>query len=160
MSNIANPEGVASRAESTEEELAHRMSNKVCEVCRKLRLPSPEYLSTTYAELKRTATAGCELCKLLRRATESAYTGANPMIRSEDNVGVGRYTNGDGAFLKVWRWQDEDMSGRSFNVTDAHTTNTNIADFYAALLLNTIPGKTYIACEYLKRPHWLPADKA
>ena len=90
MSNNPYPDDAASfsEAESSEEELDHAMSDEDCEVCRSLRLPVPVMIETTYAELRRTAADGCELCELLQRIGVTACTDSNTIIRDNDSVYV------------------------------------------------------------------------
>ena len=90
MSNTAHPDDAVSfsEAESSEEELDRAMSDEDCEVCRSLRLPYPERMSTTCAKLWSAIADGCDLCKLLQRVSETAFTGASITLQDTDRIQV------------------------------------------------------------------------
>jgi hypothetical protein len=55
---------------SSDEQPNQRRIDADCQICRNLRLPEPCLITTTYAELQGAASDRCELCDLLRQASE------------------------------------------------------------------------------------------
>jgi len=160
MSNTPDPDDKASfsQAESSEEELDHRVSVENCQVCWELQLPVPENVETTYADLQRRAADGCELCELLRRMSEAACSDASTgtVIQSTDAVFVNKRSWEVGecvAHLEVRRWAGVGCTSQSslyFRLIHYKSCTDDVAGSYRYMVsFYAATGRAYIAYEYI-----------
>lgn len=113
--------------ESSTEEHDHEKNGVERELCRRLRLPNPEYFSVEYRDLKDAAGKGCELCDLLQEVSETAASTIGQSIWEYSRVQViprGRAVLVEVPRLSIPQWEWGTRTGRDLRTSQlAQRTN-------------------------------------